>query len=128
MKFLLLLLLFSSLAFSQIKIISNNSKLNSITITKKELANLYLRKTDKIKGIRVVPLDNKSNFEEFYNKIVNKSKKELRAYWAREMYKSERVPPKKLSIQELKGMIKSNKNYISYSSSDVSGLLSISIK
>lgn len=128
MKFLLLLLSFSSLAFSQIKIISNNSKLNSITITKKELANLYLRKTDKIKGIRVVPLDNKSNFEEFYNKIVNKSKKELRAYWAREMYKSERVPPKKLSIQELKGMIKSNKNYISYSSSDVSGLLSISIK
>ncbi len=128
MKFLLLLLSFSSLAFSQIKIISNNSKLNSITITKKELANLYLRKTDKIKGIRVVPLDNKSNFKEFYTTVIKKSQKELRAYWAREMYKSERVPPKKLSIQELKGMIKSNKNYISYSSSDVSGLLSISIK
>lgn len=128
MKLILLILLFSSLAFSKIKIISNNSQLNSITITKKELANLYLRKTDRIKGIRVIPLDNKLNFEEFYSKIVNKSQKELRSYWAREMYKSERVPPKKLSKEQIKEMIKSNKNYISYSSSNISGLLSIAIK
>lgn len=128
MKYIFLLLSFSSLAFSQIKIISNNSQLNSITITKKELANLYLRKTDKIKGIRVVPIDNKSNFKDFYIQIVKKSQKELRSYWAREMYKSDRVPPKKLSIQKIKGILKSNKNYISYSSSDVDGLISISVK
>lgn len=128
MKYIIILLFLSSLAFSQIKIISTNSQLNSITITKKELANLYLRKTDKIKGIRVVPIDNKSDFENFYTQIVKKSQKELRGYWAREMYKSDRVPPKKLSIQELKNMIKSNTNYISYSSADISGLLSTPIK
>jgi len=127
MKLIVLLLSFSSLAFSQIYIISNNNQLKSITITKKELADLYLQKTDTIQGIRVVPLDNKSNFQEFYNKIIKKSPKELRAYWAREMYKSDRVPPKKLSIQQIKTMIKSNKNYISYSSATVSGANIISI-
>ena len=128
MKFIILLLSFSSLAFSQIHIISNNSKLKSLTITKKELADLYLQKTNTIQGIRIIPLDNTSNFQEFYTKIVKKSPKELRAYWAREMYKSNRVPPKKLSIQQIKTMIKSNENYISYSSSTVSGANTIPIR
>ena len=117
MKLIVLLLSFSSLAFSQIHIISNNTKLKSMTITKKELADLYLKKTHTIRGIQVIPLDNKSNFQEFYSQIVKKSPKELRAYWTREMYKSDRLPPKKLSIEQ----IKNNKNYISYSSSTVSG-------
>ena len=128
MKLIVLLLSFSSLAFSQIHIISNNNQLKSLTITKKELADLYLQKTNTIQGIRVIPLDNKSNFQEFYNQIVKKSPKELRAYWAREMYKSNRVPPKKLSIQQIKTMIKSNENYISYSSSTVSGANTIPIR
>ena len=75
MKFIILLLSFSSLAFSQIHIISDNKKLKSMTITKKELADLYLKKTHTIRGIRVIPLDNKSNFQEFYREIVKKSPK-----------------------------------------------------
>jgi len=128
MKFIVILLSLSSLAFSQINIITTNSQLKSLNISKKELSDLFLRKTDTIQGIRVVPLDNQSTFQEFYTKIVHKSPKELRAYWAREMYKSDRVPPKKVSTQQLKSMIKSNKNYLSYSSSVVSGLNSIPIK
>jgi len=128
MKIIVLLLSFSSLAFSKIYIISNNIKLNSMNITKKELADLYLQKTNKIRGIRVIPLDNKSTFQEFYNQIVKKSPKELRAYWTREMYKSNRLPPKKLSTQQIKTMIKSNNNYISYSSSRLSGINTINIK
>jgi len=128
MKLIVLLLSFSSLAFSQIHIISNNNQLKSMTITKKELADLYLQKTHTIQGIRVIPLDNKSNFQEFYRQIVKKSPKELRAYWTREMYKSDRLPPKKLSIQQIKTMIKSNSNYISYSSSEISGVNIISIR
>jgi len=124
MKLIVLLLSFSSLAFSQIHIISNNNQLKSMTITKKELADLYLKKTHTIRGIQVVPLDNKSNFQEFYRQIVKKSPKELRSYWTREMYKSDRLPPKKLSIQQ----IKNNKNYISYSSSTVSGANIIAIR
>jgi ABC-type phosphate transport system substrate-binding protein len=116
------------LAFSQIHIISNNNQLKSMTITKKELADLYLKKTHTIRGIRVIPLDNKSNFQEFYRQIVKKSPKELRSYWTREMYKSDRLPPKKLSTQQIKAMIKSNKNYISYSSSTVSGANIIAIR
>jgi len=128
MKLIVLLLSFSSLAFSKIYIISNNIKLNSMKITKKELADLYLQKTNKIRGIRVIPLDNKSSFQEFYNEIVKKSPKKLRAYWTREMYKSDRLPPRKLSIQQIKTMIKSNSNYISYSSSEISGVNTISIR
>jgi ABC-type phosphate transport system substrate-binding protein len=128
MKIIVLLLSFSSLAFSKIHIISNNKELKLMTITKKELADLYLKKTHSIRGIRVIPLDNKSNFQEFYQQIVQKSSKELRAYWAREMYKSDRLPPKKLSIQQIKTMIKSNKNYISYSSSNISEANTIAIR
>jgi hypothetical protein len=128
MKFIILLLSFSSLAFSQIHIISDNKKLKSMTITKKELADLYLKKTHTIRGVRVIPLDNKSNFQEFYREIVKKSPKELRSYWAREMYKSDRLPPKKLSIQQIKTMITSNQNYISYSSSSVSGASIIAVR
>jgi len=128
MKLIVLLLSFSSLAFSQIHIISDNNQLKSMTITKKELADLYLKKTNTIRGIRIIPLDNKSNFQEFYTQIVKKSPKELRSYWTREMYKSDRLPPKKLSIQQIKTLIQSNKNYISYSSSTVSGLATITIK
>jgi len=127
MKFIILLLSFSSLAFSQIHIISDNKKLKSMTITKKELADLYLKKTHTIRGVRVIPLDNKSNFQEFYREIVKKSPKELRSYWAREMYKSDRLPPKKLSIQQIKTMITTNQNYISYSSSSVSGTSIIAV-
>ena len=128
MKFIILLLSFSSFAFSQIHIISGNKKLKSMTITKKELADLYLKKTHTIRGIRVIPLDNKSNFQEFYREIVKKSPKELRSYWAREMYKSDRLPPKKLSIQQIKTMITTNQNYISYSSSSVSGASIIAVR
>jgi len=128
MKFIVLLLSSCSLAFSQIHIISDNNQLKSMTITKKELADLYLKKTNTIRGIRIIPLDNKSNFQEFYTQIVKKSPKELRSYWTREMYKSDRLPPKKLSIQQIKTLIQSNKNYISYSSSTVSGLATITIK
>jgi len=128
MKLIVLLLSFSSLAFSQIHIISNNNQLKSMTITKKELADLYLQKTHTIQGVRVIPLDNKSNFKKFYLQIVKKSPKELRAYWTREMYKSNRVPPKKLSIQQIQTMIKSNNNYISYSSSTISEINTINIK
>ena len=128
MKLIILLLSLSSLAFSQIHILSNNSRLKSMTITKKELADLYLQKTNTIQGIRIIPLDNKLNFQDFYTQIVKKSPKELRAYWAREMYKSDRVPPKKLSIQQIKTMLKSNENYISYSSSTVSGINTIAIR
>jgi len=127
MKFIILLLSFSSLAFSQIHIISDNKQLKSMTITKKELADLYLKKTHTIRGIRVIPLDNKSNFQEFYREIVKKSPKELRSYWAREMYKSDRLPPKKLSSQQIKAMISSNQNYISYSSASVSGASIIAV-
>ena len=128
MKFIVLLLSSCSLAFAQIHIISDNNQLKSMTITKKELADLYLKKTNTIRGIRVVPLDNKSNFQEFYNQIVKKSPKELRSYWTREMYKSDRLPPKKLSIQQIKALIQSNKNYISYSSSRVSGITIIAVQ
>jgi hypothetical protein len=128
MKLIILLLSFSSLAFSKIHIISDNSKLKSMTITKKELADLYLKKTHTIRGIRVIPLDNKSNFQEFYRQIVKKSPKELRSYWTREMYKSDRLPPQKLSIQQIKTMITSNKNYISYSSTNISGASVITVR
>jgi len=116
MKLLSIWMILTTMAFSDIKVmISKENAL--INITKKELSDLYLGKITSIQGMEVTPIDNQESYKEFYNKIIQKTPKQLRAYWMRETYESgKRQPPKKLSIQEIKKMMKSNRVIISYSS------------
>jgi len=108
-----------SIVFSDIKIkISKKNKL--VHITRSEIIDLYLKKIDNIKGIKVVPIDNKNSYKEFYRKFIKKTPKQLRAYWIKS---DKKRPPKRLSTSEInKEMIKNSK-ILSYAKNDLTGKL-----
>jgi len=116
MKLIVLLLSLSSLLFANINMkITPNSKISSLT--KKEISDIYLGKRTTIKGVNIIPLDDDKYYTEFYQTIIKKTPKQLRAYWIREMGKSKRKPPKKFTSSEIESMIQKNYIFISYSSS-----------
>ncbi len=98
---ILLFTLFSTAVFADIKVMISNEK-SLISISKEKLADLYLGKTDNIDGIKVIPIDNKESYKEFYQQIIKKTPKQLKEYWIKEMYSGTRIPPKKMSPQEIK--------------------------
>ena len=128
MKLLLLTILLSNFAFSNISVISqNNCKLTKVS--HKELANLYLKKTNTINGIKVIPIDsqNKKLFQEFYQKIIKKNPKQLHAYWIKEIYRGNKQPPKKLSPKALKKAMKNKTPIISYQKNPKTGRILLTI-
>jgi hypothetical protein len=129
LKSLLLSILLSSFAFSNISIFTSHSnKLSKISY--KDLANLYLKKTSTINGIKVIPIDsqNKKLFQEFYKKVIKKSPKQLHAYWIKEIYRGNKQPPKKLSPNAIKKAMKKKIPIISYSKNSKTGRILLTIK
>ena len=107
------------------------SKLNSsFMVTKEEIADLYLGKTKTIRGIEIIPIDNadKQSYQEFYRKIVNKTPKQIHAYWVREMYRGNKTPPKRLSNHQIEEALRSKRNIIAYSFDALSGQVIMSIE
>ena len=121
MKIILLVTLFLNLAFCEIVVmVSHKNKL--IKVTKKEIADVYLKKKTRIRGISVIPIDNRKNYKEFCKKIMNKTPKQMRAHWARELYRgTKKIRPKLKTDQEIKIAINSNPKIISYSSNKLTG-------
>ena len=129
MKSLLLTIILSTFAFSNISIfISHNNKLSKVS--NKELADLYLKKTTTINGIKVTPIDsqNKKIFQEFYQKVVKKSPKQLHSYWMKQIYKGNKTPPKKLSRKALKQAMRKNSRIIAYQKNPKTGRILFTIK
>jgi hypothetical protein len=129
LKSLLLTILLSSFAFSNISIfISHDNKISKVS--HKDLANLYLKKTNTINGIKVIPIDsqNKKLFQEFYRKIIKKNPKQLHAYWVKEIYRGNKQPPKKLSPKALKKAMKKKIPIISYEKNPKKGRFLLTIK
>ena len=120
MKVLILLSLTLNLAFCEIVImVSTKSKL--VKVTKKELRDIYLKKTKKIRNIKVIPIDNRQNYTEFCREVIKKTPKQMRAYWAKELYDGSKVPPKMKSDAQIKKSIEKNKYVISYASYKLTG-------
>ncbi len=127
MKKLLLITLLGTIALqANIKVMSNTNSITSVT--QKELSDLYLGKKKTINGIKVTPIDNKENFKEFYQKVLKKNSKQLRAYWMREMYKGDRLPPKKMTTAQIKKIMKGKDKVIVYSISKLSGKVILTLK
>jgi hypothetical protein len=128
MKSLILTILLSTFAFSNISVVtSSKSKLSNIT--QKDLANLFLKKTNSINGVKLIPIDNQNPqlFQEFYEKVVKKTPDQLHAYWVNQMYKGDRTPPKKLSTGAIKKAMKTNTQIISYSKNPKTGHILLTI-
>ncbi len=129
MKSLLLTVIFTSFAFSEISVfISHNNKLTKVS--NRDLANLYLKKTDTINGIKVTPIDskNKKLFQEFYSKIVNKTPSQLHAYWVNQVFQGSTQPPKKLSKNAIKNAIKKGSHIIAYDRNPKTGRILLTVK
>jgi len=128
MKSLLLSILFSTFALCDISIyISHNNKITKVS--QKELANLYLKKTDNIRGFKVTPIDsqNKKLFNEFYSKVIKKTPKQLRAYWMKQIYRGTTQPPRKLSRSAIQKMLKKGKHIITYDTNPATGIILLTI-
>lgn len=133
MKSLILTILLSTFAFSGTSVyVSHNNKLSKVS--HKDLANLYLKKSNTINGIKVIPVDsqNKKLFKEFYKNIVRKTPKQLHAYWIKEIYRGTKKPPKKLSAKAIKkamNKVKKNKTpIIAYAKNPKTGHILLTIK
>ena len=122
-------MLLSAVVLADIKVMI--PKLNSsFMVTKQEIADLYLGKTKTIRGIEITPIDNadKQSYQEFYRKIVNKTPKQMHAYWVREMYRGNKTPPQRLSNKQIEEALHSKRNIIAYSFNALSGQVIMSVK
>ncbi|MBD3793201.1 MAG: hypothetical protein IE889_03440 [Campylobacterales bacterium] len=121
MKNLFILVLLSVISVADIHIVTSDHRL--ISVSKEQIAALYLGKIDTIQGVKVLPIDNSNaqSYQEFYRKVVNKSPEQLHAYWAKQLFSSNRRPPQKLSDGEIEKRLQTNIPIISYSSTDLSG-------
>ena len=129
MKPILLSIFISSSTFANISIITPSE--NKLTnITQKELANLFLKKTNHIKGIKFTPIDssNKELYEKFYKKVVNKTPSQLREYWINQVYKGNQQPPKRLSNKQIQQEIQKKSMIITYTSDPLNGKLIFTVK
>lgn len=129
MKTILLSIIISSSTYANISIITPNE--NKLTnITQKELANLFLKKTNHIKGIKFTPIDssNKELYEKFYKKVVKKTPSQLREYWINQVYKGNQQPPKRLSNKQIQQEIQKKSMIITYTSDPLNGKLIFTVK
>jgi len=129
MKTIFLSLLITSSTFANISVITQND--NKLTnITQKELANLFLKKTNTIRGIKITPIDssNKKLYEKFYQKVVKKTPSQIREYWVNQIYRGDKQPPKRLTNKQIKKEIQKNSMIITYASNPLNGKLILTIK
>ncbi len=129
MKTLIFTLLLSAFTYANSSIEVNIH--NKITkVSQEDLVRLYLKKSNTINGIKVIPLDTKNRelFKEFYQKIIQKTPKQLHAYWMKEIYRGDKQPPKKLSQKELKKITKQKVAVMTYEKNPKTGQILITIK
>lgn len=117
MKTTYILILFYSILNANIDVIvSNNNKLDNVT--KDELANIYLKKTDKIKGEKILIINNKDDYNEFNKKVLNKTPDQIHAYWMKQIFLGKKIPPKNITQKELEKEILDNPNTMTYTSKE----------
>ena len=98
-------------------IISKNNKISSVT--KNELANIYLKKTDTIQGQKVVVINNKDDYDEFNKKVLNKTPSQMHAYWMKQVFLGRKVPPKNIDKKDIQSEINKVDNSITYTSDKI---------
>ena len=129
MKTILILATVTSITFANISVITpKNNKLTNIT--EKELTNLFLKKTNHIRGIKITPIDssNRELYEQFYKKVIKKTPSQIREYWINQVYRGTKQPPKRLSSNQIKKEIEKNSMIITYATNTLNGKLILTIK
>ena len=110
-----LLLSSSFLNGSSFKIYASKG-INTNTLSKAQISKLFLKKTSKINGQKVVVYDNTEHYEEFVKYFLNKTPAQIHAYWMKQVFLGKKVPPEKLNKKEIMQKFLSKQNVIIYSS------------
>jgi len=95
-------------------LVSKKSSINNLT--KNELSNIYLKKTDEVKGKKVIVINNKDDYNEFNKKVLNKNSSQIHAYWMKQIFLGRKVPPKSIDKSEVDSVIKKDPNSVTYTS------------
>lgn len=113
MKIFIIPMLFSICVYAQIDVVT--SKENSIDkISDKKLSNIFLKKDNTLNGKKVTPIDNNENYDEFHQKVTNKTPAQIHAYWMKEIFTGKKRPPKRVESKSLEKELKKDSSAISY--------------
>jgi len=114
---LLIALLFSPLAYSEVSIIVHPSNTNDMS--KKEISRIFLGKSKSFpNGDSAVPIVLKDGTANEFNKqLLGKSASQLKSYWSKLVFTGKATPPKSVPAKEMLELIKNNPNMIGYTDS-----------
>jgi len=104
---------------ADIKIIASPlCKIENLSIY--EIKNIFMLKKRSIAGESITVLDSleKETYTIFIKKYLNKSSRKMKVYWTRMLFTGKKIPPKKLSLEELKDLDTNNSCYLSYVKED----------
>jgi ABC-type phosphate transport system substrate-binding protein len=107
----------SALTFAEVEVIVHPS--NAATLDKDSIQRIYLGKTRAFPGggeAVAISLKEGSGPEgEFTKNVLNKSAKQLKAYWAKMVFTGKGTPPRQIdSAEEMVKLISTNPNLIGF--------------
>jgi hypothetical protein len=120
MKYLIILIiLFVNLAHADVKIIASKSCKVDL-LSKKDVKDLFMIKKKSISGESVIVIDSteKDIYKVFVKEYMNKSLKNIKTYWVRMLFTGRKIPPKKLSLQDITSLDSKKSCYITYAKVD----------
>ncbi|CAA6811386.1 MAG: Unknown protein [uncultured Sulfurovum sp.] len=102
-NFIILTIVFLTFANANVQIVTSKScKLESIS--KSDVKKLFMLKKTEIdkEKIKVIDSTNKELYNDFIVTYLNKSVRKIKTYWVRMLFTGKKIPPKKLSLEDLK--------------------------
>ena len=118
-KFIILIITFITFLDADIKIIASPiCKVESLS--PHEIKNIFMLKKRSIEeeSIKVLDSLDKETYAIFIKKYLNKSSRKMKVYWTRMLFTGKKIPPKKLSIEEIGLLDTNNSCYLSYVEED----------
>ena len=118
-KIIILIMFFISFLNADIKIIAS-SACQIERLSMYEIKNIFMVKKRSIEEKPVTALDSleKETYSVFIKEYLNKSSRKMKVYWTRMLFTGKKIPPKKLSIEELKLLDTNSSCYLSYVKKD----------
>ena len=116
MKNLLILILFMiSFLYADIQIISS-PECRVETLSRHDVKNIFMLKEKSIEDEPVTVLESSDHetYRFFVKKFLKKSIRKMKVYWTRMLFTGKKIPPKKLSLEELTLLDTNGSCYISY--------------
>jgi hypothetical protein len=90
---LIITFLMSSFIFANDIVLIGNKNLAISDIETYNIRNIYLKKIKAINDIQLIPIDNKELKKEFDNKVIQRTQRQVSAYWAKMIFSGKNQPP-----------------------------------